>query len=53
MRPLAPPRPAQGSFVGEEDETSRRTRAALRTALDELVLPDDEKLDETVKITKL
>ncbi|MEO6952602.1 MAG: hypothetical protein ABI321_12375 [Polyangia bacterium] len=53
MRPLAPARPAHLSFENPEDETTNQTRAALRAALDELVLPEDEKLDETVRIPRL
>ncbi len=53
MRPPAPPRPPHTTFATEQEATSRRTRAALRAALEELVLPEDEKLDGTVKIEKL
>ena len=53
MRPLAPARSAQLPFDHRDDETTTQTRAALRAALDELVLPEDEKLDDTMRITKL
>ena len=61
MRSMAPSRPAPMTFATEQEETSSRTRAALRAALEELVLPadempdakTDEKLEETVKIPRL
>jgi hypothetical protein len=49
---IAPSRPGELVWSEEDDETFKRTRAAITDALEELELPEDTP-EDTIKILRL